>query len=92
MELVTELVARAAGAGSGGVATLDHEAVDDAVEDGTVVERAGLGAGGVCGGVLLRAVGEADEVLDGLRRMVAEQSDLDVAAVRVQRCGCGLMS
>ena len=42
MELVLELVARAAAAGAGRVAALDHEAVDDAVEDRTIVERASL--------------------------------------------------
>ena len=39
MELVLELIARAAGALPERIAALDHEAVDDAVEDDAVVER-----------------------------------------------------
>src|SRR5699024_1682550 len=53
VELVLELVARAAAAGAGRVAALDHEAVDDAVEDRTIVERALVAALGVRLGVLL---------------------------------------
>jgi predicted transcriptional regulator len=47
-ELVLELAAvdgRAAATGTGGVTTLDHEALDDAVEDDVVV-LAGCGEGG----------------------------------------------
>src|SRR5690606_8409355 len=66
VELVGELVARAAAAGAGGVATLDHEAVDDAVEDRAVVERTAGLALGVLGLVLLGALSQADEVLDRL--------------------------
>ena len=72
MDLVVEVVARATGTGAQRVAALDHEAGDDAVEHGLVVERAGLGAGRVLPGVLLRALGEADEVVDGDRRVIAE--------------------
>src|SRR5699024_1923000 len=53
VDLVVEVVARAASAGTQRVAALDHEAGDDAVEHGLVVERAGLGAGRVLPGVLL---------------------------------------
>ena len=84
VELVGELVARAAAAGAGGVAALDHEAADDPVEDHAVVERAGAAAGGVLGRVLLGALGQAHEVGDGLGGVVAEQRDFDVAAVGVQ--------
>jgi len=38
VELGRDLLARAAGAGAGGIARLGHEAVDDAVEDHAVVE------------------------------------------------------
>ena len=41
VELVGELVARAAGAGAQRVAALDHEAADDPVEDRAVVELVG---------------------------------------------------
>ena len=37
-EFVFEAIAGAAAAGAGGVAALDHEVIDDAVEDGAVVE------------------------------------------------------
>ena len=46
VNLVVELVARTAGTGAEGVATLDHEAGDHAVEDGAVVE----GTGGLLAG------------------------------------------
>ncbi|SHS95893.1 Uncharacterised protein [Mycobacteroides abscessus subsp. abscessus] len=87
MELVGELISRAAASGAGGVTALDHESVDDPVEDGAVVERASGLALGVLGGVLLAAVGQADEVGDGLRGVVTEERDDDVAAVGVQGCG-----
>ena len=66
VELVAELVARAAGAGAGGVAALGHEALDDAVERDAVV---------------VAVAGEEDEVVDGVRRLVGEQLDDDVAVV-----------
>ena len=56
VELVAELVARAAAAGAGGVAALDHEAVDHAVEHGAVVERSGRAARRVLGAVVLGAL------------------------------------
>src|SRR5260370_21006140 len=56
---VGELVARAAHAGAFGIATLDHELWDDAMEDGAVVE---LGALFAAAGPVLCAFGEADEV------------------------------
>lgn len=47
MNLVTELVARAAHSGAGWVATLNHELLNDAVEDHAVVKRlAGLSCAG----------------------------------------------
>ena len=78
--------------GLGDVYKRQHEAIDDAVEDRTVVERAFVGAGGVGLGVLLGALRQANEVGYGLRRVVAEQIDGDVALVGVQNCGCSLIS
>ena len=79
-------VARAAGAAAQRVAALDHEVLDDAVEDGAVVERrARLVLAGLRVGPGLLAGGQSDEVLDGLRRVVAEEVDLDVAVVGVDR-------
>src|SRR4029079_2231300 len=69
VEVVLEAVAGASGAGSGRVATLDHEVGDDAVEDDAVVEPVS---------------GELAEVLDGLRRLALEKLELDRAVVRVQ--------
>ncbi len=66
VDLVLEEVAGVAGAVAGAVAALDHEAGDDAVEGGAVVEGLvvdlleGVGVGPVLG-----AFGEADEVGDG---------------------------
>ena len=66
VDLVLEEVAGVAGTVASAVAALDHEAGDDAVEGGSVVE--GL-AGDLlvgCGiGPVLGAFGEADEVGDG---------------------------
>ena len=90
VELVGELVARAAATGSGRVAALDHEALDHPVKDRAIVERARGAARRVLGRVLLGALRQANEVGDGLGRVVSEQSDLDVAAVGVQRGGGGL--
>ncbi len=66
VELVLEVVAGVAHAGADGVAALDHEAGDDAVEGGSVVE--GLAVDLLLGpgvGPVLGALGEADEVGDG---------------------------
>ena len=75
MELVLERVAGAAGAGAERAAALDHEAVDHPVEVEAVVEAAGLLLPGLRVGVLLRALGEADEVRDRLGGVVREQVD-----------------
>jgi hypothetical protein len=72
-ELVGELGAPDGGtalAGAGGVAALDHEALDVAVEDSAVVVTAGA---------------EGQEVLRRAGHLVAEHLALDVAQVRVQR-------
>jgi len=91
VELVVELVARAAAAALLRVAALNHEVLDDAVEDVPLVQRVAsdLAAFGVLprvrvtggirvgGGVVTR---QSEEVLDRLRRAVGEQLDDDVAA------------
>lgn len=68
VDLIVEVVAGAAGAGARGVATLDHEVLDDAVEDHTVVKAL------VC---------KVFEVLHGLRCVVAEEVDHDITVVGV---------
>ena len=70
VELVLELVARAAGAGALRAAALDHEVGDDAVEDQPVVEA---------------LAGELGEVLDRLRGLVGEELDLDRSFAGVKR-------
>src|SRR3954470_9284373 len=55
VELVLELIPRAAGPRAGRVAALDHEVLDDAMEDDAVVEA---------------VAGELAEVLDGLGRVL----------------------
>src|SRR5450830_2108742 len=85
VDLVVEVVARAAGTGAQGVATLDHEAGDHTVEDHTVVQRVGALCTGT--GVLpgLGTRGQAGEVLHRLGRVVREELDPDVTGGRVQR-------
>src|SRR4051794_33196870 len=70
VELVRERVAGAARAGAGRVAALDHEVLDDAVEDHPVVEAVAR---------------ELLEVLDGLGCVLVEQLDLDRTVVGVHR-------
>ena len=70
VELVLELVARAAGAGALRAAALDHEVGDDAVEDQPVVEA---------------LAGELGEVLDRLRGLVGKELDLDRSFAGVKR-------
>mgnify|MGYP007097486256 CR=1 FL=1 len=97
MELVVEGVAGAAAAGPGRVAELDHEVVDDPVEEHVVVERvdallAALRVLPRAGPrpdlrplVVVRPLGEADEVLDGGRGALVEEIDRHVALGGVQR-------
>src|SRR5690606_14553053 len=78
VDLVVELVSGAADALAEGVTALDHEVVDDAVEDDAVVE----GTLGLLArrrvGPLLGALCETHEVVDGLGGVVAEEVYLDV--------------
>jgi hypothetical protein len=77
VDLVLELVAGPAGACTGRIAALDHEAGDDAVEDDAVVEA---------------VPGELDEVRDGLGSVLLEELEFDRAVVRVQRHGSHIVS
>ena len=70
VELVLELVARAAGAGALRAAALDHEVLDHAVEDQAVV---------------VAVARQLAEVLDRLGRVLVEQLELDRAVVGVHR-------
>ena len=82
MELVGEVVARAAGALPERIAALDHERVDDPVEDRPVVVRAGALPARARVGPLLGALGEPHEVLHGLGRFLVEQLDRELAFAR----------
>ena len=86
VELIAELVARAATAGAGWVAALDHESVDDAVEDRAVIERTLLATLCILGGVFLGSLGQTDEVFDGYWCVIAEQLNHDIAMISVQSC------
>lgn len=92
VELVAEFVAWAATAGAGWVAALDHEAIDDAVEDRAIVERAFVGAGCVGLAVFLGALCQANEVSDGLWCVVTKEVHGDIALVGVENCGSCLVS
>src|SRR5690625_1738756 len=92
VELILELVARATTAGAGWVAALDHEVINNAVEDSAVVERAGLLALSVLSRVFLLTGCEADKVFNSYWCVVTEQVDDDVTEVGVQRCSCSLLS
>jgi hypothetical protein len=80
-----EVEAGAAGAGARRVTTLDHEALDHAVEDDAVVVRALAGLTRARVGVFLAALGELHEVANRLRGVVGEQLQPDGADVGVQR-------
>src|SRR5690606_12116057 len=70
-----ELVAGSAGPGAGRVATLGHEAVDDAMEGRAVVEAGAR---------------QVDEVLDGERRAVRVELDREVALLGLEGGGVRL--
>src|SRR5260370_11466465 len=74
---VLKFVAGAAHAGAAGVATLDHEVGDDAMKDGSVVERAGaaFAADGVLPAAL--ALGQINEVLVGVGGFLFKQPPND---------------
>jgi len=85
MELVAEGVPRSAAAVSAGVAALDHETVDHAVEGEPVIEvTRRLLACEI--GVLLGAVGEPDEIGHRFRGLVVEEVDLNITVIGVENC------
>src|SRR5215211_2352712 len=71
VDLILELVARATGARPLRAAALDHEVLDDAVEDEPVV---------------VAVTRELQEVAHGLRGILVEERDGHRALVRVQSC------
>src|SRR5215510_9337497 len=79
VELILELVARPARALSQRIATLDHEAVDHAVEDRAVVQGRLHFLSGARIGPLLAAVCQPREVGDGFRCLFLEQLNREVA-------------
>ena len=91
VELVSELVAGAATAGTRGVAALNHETIDDTVEGGAIVEGARVGAVSVFD-ILLGALRQANKVSDGLGCVIAEKFDLDVTKIGVHDRCCSLQS
>ena len=85
VELVVELIAGAAATGFGWVATLNHEALDDAVEGDIVVQRLALDVLARLGvGPGFATSCEADEVIDGPWCAVVVQFDIDVSLVSVE--------
>jgi rhodanese-related sulfurtransferase len=70
-ELVPKSIAGASGAGSGGVAALNHEAGYHAVEDGIVIEA---------------IAAEEHEVVHGLRRVSGVEVDGDIASAGADDC------
>ena len=91
VELVSELVAGAATAGTRGVAALNHETIDDTVEGGAIVEGARVGAVSVFD-ILLGALRQTNKVSDGLGCVIAEKFDLDVTNIGVHDRCCSLQS
>jgi hypothetical protein len=81
VDLVVELVAGAADALAERVAALEHELLDDAVEDDAVVQLVGRDLARRRVSPLLGSRREADEVVDGLGGVVTEEVDLDDAEV-----------
>ena len=79
VDLIVELVARAAGTGAQRATALNHELLDDTVEGQAVVELAMGRLAGVRVRPFLLAGGEAQEVGHGVRGLVIEQVDGDIA-------------
>src|SRR5450759_4022592 len=86
VDLVFELVARAAGAGTEWVPALDHETRNHPVEDRPVVQPALLPAAGLGVGPLPGALGKLDEVRHRLGCLVRKELHLDVTERSRQRC------
>src|SRR5664280_833770 len=86
VDLVFELVARAAGAGTEWVPALDHETRNHPVEDRPVVQPALPPAAGLGVGPLPGALGKLDEVRHRLGCLVRKELHLDVPERSSQRC------
>ena len=86
MNLVLELVAGATNAHAQGIATLNHEVLDDAVEHDVLVQGSVHDCTGAGVLPLTGAVSEADEVLNSQRCVVTEQVHDDVTVVGVDSC------
>src|SRR5699024_51098 len=87
VELVFELIAWAADTATQWVTALDHEVWNDAVENGAVVESDTVFLFTRSRVVPFLGSGrQANEVVDGFWRMIAEEFDDDVAAVGLDNC------
>src|SRR5215469_3163870 len=80
--LISEAVAWASHPSTFGVAALDHEVGDDAVEDCSIVELGTFLARAI---PIFSAVSEADEVGDGLRSVFLKELGNDGALVGLER-------
>ena len=81
VKLVLELVSRAAPAGAGGIAALDHEIGDNPVEDKAVVKGPLGFLPGFGIGIFLFPLGQADEVFNGVRCLFFKEPADDEAVV-----------
>jgi hypothetical protein len=84
MELIGERITGTAGPGSERASTLDHEAVDHAMECESVVEVSRRCSAGLGVRILLRPARQSHEIGDGSWCLVLEQVEHDVALVGVQ--------
>ena len=86
VEFVGELVAGASRAGAERITPLDHEAIDDAMEDDAVVELAGPRLAGLRVLPFFRPLGKPDEVGDGLGGFLLEQPDREGPLGGIEQC------
>ena len=87
MEFVGEFVTWAARASSSRVTTLDHEAIDDAMEDDSVIEVARLHFAGLRIPIFLGSSGQSNEVGYSFWGLIGEKFNDDVTKIGVQ-CRC----
>ena len=91
VELVGELVAGATATGAGGVAALDHEAINDTVEDRPVIEWTLSIASGIRGLVLLRALSQPDKIFNSHRGMVSKKLNGNITTIGVHNRRSGFL-
>ena len=84
MDLVVELVAGAADALTERVAALNHEVGDDPVKNRAVVVLFSALFAGLRMRPFAAALGQLDEVADGLGSLVGKELDLDISAIGLQ--------